>query len=219
MAVGFLVAGFGMLVAIATLQSYIMLHHGQLFQENIFPVGLREHWLLWLGMVLMALVAVFVMLAGVATFRRKWPIRGWITGILAGLFLVCSIASAALAADAAPRIRERYESSLHTTALSNIQPFTRVVSTGNIDLAYVSSPTYAVNVHYFDHPDLSKLHVHVANGTLYVDSTQLDTVPHCHMLCLYPRYDMTVQVYAPNVQDFKTPPHTDIFYPAPPALN
>jgi hypothetical protein len=130
-----------------------------------------------------------------------------------------SIAGLALAADVAPRVQERYQTSLHTTAVKNIKPFNNIVTTGDIDIAYIPSANYAVNTHYFGKPDLSKLKVYVRNNTLYVDSTALDEVDHCSMLCLFPRYDMTVQVYAPNIQDFKTPPHTDIFYPAPPALD
>ncbi|HET7320278.1 MAG TPA: PspC domain-containing protein [Candidatus Saccharimonadales bacterium] len=216
--IGFMLAGLGLLVGAAIVKMYTVLHNGQLFQENIFPVGVREEWLLTLGLVLAAIAAMFLILTGIATIKRKWPVRGWITGLLAGLFLVGSVATAALAADAAPRINQRYEAGLHTTAVKDIQPFSKVQVNG-IDVSYVSSPTYAVNLHYFGQPDLSKIKVHVANDTLYVDASALDTTDHCTMLCLFPKYDLTVQVYAPNVQDFKAPPHTDIFYPAPPALN
>src|SRR5207249_3648965 len=117
----------------------------------------------------------------------------------------------------APRVNTRYQALVHTTAVQNIQPFDKVVTSGAIDLSYVSSPDYAVNVHYIDHPDLSKLKIYVANNTLYIDSRQLDGIDHCTMLCLFPRYDMTVQIYSPNVQNFDTPRHTDIFYPKEPA--
>jgi len=223
--VGFKLVGIGLvLVALALLATtaiakmYAALHSGQLFQENIFPVGMREEWLFNLGLVLMAIVSVFLMLTGIATLKRKWPVRGWITGLLVGLFLVGSVATAALAADAGPRINQRYESGLHTTAVKDIQPFSKVQTSG-IDITYISSPTYAVNLHYFDHPDLSKIKINVKNDTLYVDASALTSGDHCTMLCLFPKYDLTVQVYAPNIQDFKAPPHTDIFYPAPPVLN
>lgn len=220
--IGFVLAGLGLLAADAITRIYMQLHGGQLFQENLFPVGAREQWLMAIVMGLAAIASFFLVLTGIATFRRKWPIRGWITGVLAGLFLAGSVASLALAADAAPRVRERYETGLHTTAIANIQPFNQVQVNG-IDIDYISSPNYAVNLHYFDHPDLSKIKVHVANDTLFVDATALTSGNHCTMLCLFPKYDLTVQVYAPNIQDFKVPSRTDIFYPAlppgPPALN
>lgn len=216
--VGFILAGLALLALIAIVSVYMELHGGRLFQENLFPIGLREDWLLGLVMVVVATITVFSWLVGIATFKRRWPLRAWLTGLLAGIFLISSAASIALAADAGPRIRDRYEAGLHTTAVKNIQPFSNVQVNG-IDIAYVPSPNYAVNLHYFGHPDLSKIKVHVANGTLYVDATALTAGSHCNMLCLFPRYDLTVQVYAPNVQNFIKPPHTDIFFPAPPVLN
>ena len=216
--IGFIMSGIGLLASVAITKIYMLLHSGQLFQENLFPVGAREQWLTAIVMGLAAISALFLILTGIATFKRKWPIRGWMTGILAGLFLAGAIASLALAADAAPRVRTRYEAGLHTTDIANIQPFGKVQA-NDIDIVYVSSPSYAVNLHYFDHPDLSKIKVHVANDTLFVDASALDASKHCNMLCLFPKYNLTVQVYAPNIQDFKTPPHTDIFYPAAPALN
>ena len=216
--VGLVLVGLAFLAALAIAKMYTVLHNGQLFQENIFPVGVREEWLFNLGLVLMAIVSVFLMFTGIATLKRKWPVRGWVTGLLAGLFLVGSVATAALAADAGPRINQRYQAGLHTTAIKDIQPFNTVQVNG-IDVSYTSSPTYAVNLHYFGHPDLSKIKVNVKDNTLYVDASAVTSGDHCTMLCLFPKYDLTVQVYAPNVQDFKAPPHTDIFYPAAPVLN
>lgn len=216
--IGFVLAGLGLLAFDATTKIYMLLHSGRLFQENLFPVGVREEWLLAIVMGLAAIVALFLVVTGIAIFRRKWPLRSWITGVLVGLFLAGSVASIALAADAAPHVRDRYEAGLHTTAVANIQPFSKVDVNG-IDIAYVSSPNYAVNLHYFGNPDLSKIKVHVTGDTLYVDASALTSGSHCTMLCLFPKYNLTVQVYSPNVQDFIKPPHTDIFYPQPPVLN
>jgi phage shock protein PspC (stress-responsive transcriptional regulator) len=216
--VAFIVGGIAVLLAIVTVKTYMLAHNGQLFQENLFPVGVHEHILLYFGMFLSVIISIFLVLIGITTFRRKWPVAGWITAVLLGLFLVGTAATGALAADAVPHVQERYEALMHTTASKDIQPFRKVVSRGDIDLSYIASPDYAVNVHYADHPDLSKLKIYVANDTLYVDSTQLDSAKHCDMLCLFPRYNMTVQIYAPNVEDFNTPPHTDVFYPNVPAV-
>lgn len=210
--VGFILAGAAMFIGVATTKMYMQLHNGRLFQENLFPVGVREQWLVGLGMLLIVLAGLFLALMGIATFKRKWPIRGWITGVLAGIFVLSSIAGCALAADAAPRVQQRYQAIMHTTAVKNIKPFNKVTTEGNIDLTYISSPNYAVNIHYADHPDVSKLKVYVSDNTLHVDARQLPE-NHCTMLCLYPRYNMTVQIYAPNIEKFATPPRTEIFYP------
>jgi phage shock protein PspC (stress-responsive transcriptional regulator) len=164
--IGFILAGLGVLIGTAFIKIYMLLHDNKLFQENLFPVGVREEWLLYIALGLAVVAAVFLLLTGIAALKRSWPLRGWLTGALAGLFLLGSTVGVALAADAAPHIRERYESTLHTSAVKGIQPFSKVVTTGEIDISYVSSPTYAANVHYVDHPDLSKLKINVKDGTL-----------------------------------------------------
>jgi phage shock protein PspC (stress-responsive transcriptional regulator) len=214
--VGFILSGAVLIFGVVATRLYMILHNGRLFQENIFPVGFREQLLLWLGMGVFVIVSVFILLIGVATLRRKWPVRSWITGVLAGLLMLGSVTTAVLVADAVPRVRERYQTTLHTTAVKDIQPFSKVVTEGNIDIEYISAPSYGVTVHYSDNPDLTKLKVLVKDKVLYVDSRSLDATDHCYMLCLFPRYNMTVQIFAPTVKDFTTPPRTDIFFPTVP---
>lgn len=215
--VGLVLFGLFTLAITAITRIYMSLHNGQLFQENLFPVGGREQLLVWVVVGLAFLASLFMMVAGIAIFKRKWPLNGWTTGVLAVVFLAGSITSIALIADATPRVNQRYQALIHTTAEPNITAFSKVVSKGNVDLSYISSPTYGVNLHYTDHPDISKVKVYVANDTLYVDSRELDRLPnHCTMLCLYPRYDMIVQIYAPNVENFDAPPGTEMFFPGTP---
>jgi phage shock protein PspC (stress-responsive transcriptional regulator) len=216
--IGLVLFGLAAMFGTAVARIYMSLHNGRLFQENLFPVGAREQLLVWIATGLACLFAIFLILAGIAVFKRKWPLNGWMTGVLAVVFLAGSVAAMALTADAVPRVQERYAALMHTAAVKNIRPFSKVVASGDVDISYISSPDYAVNIHYADHPDLSKVKVYVANDTLYIDSRPLDGVNHCTMLCLYPRYNMTVQIYSPNIQNFDTPKHTDIFYPkVPPA--
>jgi phage shock protein PspC (stress-responsive transcriptional regulator) len=217
--VGMILTGLAIVSTVTATKAYMLLHGGKLFQENLFPVGYRENWLMAIAMILMVFISIFLVLAGIAIIKRKWPLRAWLTGGLVGLFLIGSVSCFVLAADAAPRINERYQTSLHTTAIKDIQPFNKIVKEGDLDISYVSAPNYAVNLHYSDNPDLTKVKVSVKDGTLYVDSRDLDGVKHCTMLCLFPRYNMTLQVYAPNIENFVTSPNTDIFYPAPSVLN
>jgi phage shock protein PspC (stress-responsive transcriptional regulator) len=213
MGIAFIIGGVLLILAIVTVKTYMLAHNGQLFQENLFPVGGHEQLLLVLGMAMLVIVSMFLILIGITTIKRKWPVQGWITAVLIGLFLVGSAATAALTADAVPHVQERYAALMHTSPSKQLAPFNKIVTKGEIDLTYIASPEYAANVHYSDSPDLSKLKIYVANNTLYVDSTQLDSTKHCDMLCLFPRYNMTVQIYAPNIEDFQTPARTDIFTP------
>jgi len=216
--VGFVLFGLLVLVGSSVTKIYMSLHNGKLFQENLFPVGTREQLLVWVVLVLAFMFSIFLILAGIAIFKRKWPINGWVTGVLAVIFLAGSVTGMALTADAVPRVQQRFQAIQHTVAVKNITAFDKVVTNGDVDIEYISSPNYAANIHYVENPDLKKIKIYVANKTLYIDSRQLDSVNHCTMLCLYPRYDMTVEFYAPNVQNFDTPKHTDIFYPNVPVM-
>ncbi len=211
--VGLVLAGLALLFGISIVKGYMVLHGGKLFQENLFPVGAREQWLMTLAMISLGLVAVFVLLAGVSTFRRRWPVRGWITGALVGLFLASSAASLVLLADAIPRIQERYEKSLHTTVVKDIQPFHKVVNTGNVGFAYLPSSDYGVRLRYIGNPDLSKIKISVQDGVLYIDSRAFDAAQHCNMLCLYPEHNMLVQVYGSNIEGLDVSPSADALYP------
>src|SRR5207244_1167635 len=84
--IGFILAGMAAIFGLIAVRTYMAAHHGQLFQENLFPVGNTEHVLADLALVLAGLVAIFIIVCGVAVFKRRWPIRGWITGVLAALF-------------------------------------------------------------------------------------------------------------------------------------
>ncbi len=199
-ALGVMFAALGVVLAlsVAVLGAYTVLHGGQYSPVQIFPVGLQEHVLVWLAMSLVMILSVFLILIGVATFKRTWPIRGWATGLLAGLFLLAAVASTALLVDIVPRVKQRYDASMHTTAVANIQPFSKIVAAGDVDVELITSPDYAVNLHYFDHPDLSKVTVHTENGTLYIDAKDFVNEDNCHMLCFTPDSIMTVQVHTPN---------------------
>ena len=122
-------------------------------------------------MGLVCLVSVFLILAGIAVFRRKWPLNGWVTGVLAAIFLIGLAVTIPLAADAAPQVDQRYQALMHTAAVKNIHPFNKVVTSGDVDIAYISSPDYAVTIRYADHPNLSKV-----KSTLPM--TRYTSIPH-----------------------------------------
>lgn len=216
--VAIVVCGLAMLLGLTASAGYVLLHSGNLVQNNLFPVGLREHILLDVGLASAALIALFVVLLGVAIFRRKWPIYGWVTGVLIGLLLLSLAAGGALAADAAPQIRDRYNANRHDTvrSLPAFQNVNFLGSNDGLNVDYRSSAKYGVDLNYYGHPDLSNLKTTVTNGTLLINTQGFDPHRHCQGLCIPDMYDVTVTIEAPNPPQVSFPdlPLPAIFYKA-----
>jgi len=211
--VGFIVAGLSLLFALIAMESYVLAHTGNLFGQDIFPVGFREHLLLNLGVSVMALVAVLVIVFGISIFKQKWAIKTWVTGTLVGLILIGLAGTIALGADAAPQIRDRYNAHLHTS-LRYVQPFTTVNTIGDgVNVRYEAADKYSVSLNYFDNPNLADIKTTVSNGTLLIDSTQFDWHRNCPSLCIPDTYDMIVTVKSPNMPQIDN--KDEIVFPSP----
>ncbi|HVX58799.1 MAG TPA: PspC domain-containing protein [Candidatus Saccharimonadales bacterium] len=201
--IGFMLGSLAVIFALIAVRTYMSLHHGQLFQENLFPVGTTEHILADLGLALTGLLAIFGVVCGLALVKRRWPIRGWITGVLVGLFFIGFAAAIALAADVAPNVRDRYLSRSHTVTRS-VQPFQDVTIQGkDVDYQWQYADSYSVSFHYFDNPDISKIKTTVKNDLLTIDTTNYQRERNCNMLCIFPAYDLMITVKGP--QPLSTP--------------
>jgi phage shock protein PspC (stress-responsive transcriptional regulator) len=194
----FILSGLSALFGLVAAETYILLHSGAWLQDNIFPIGLREHLLLDIAMAVVALFALFDILFGIAIFRRKWPIRTWITGMLIGLIFIGLAIGGALVADIYPNVRDRYNANVHTTVRFT-QPFTAVNATGlNIDINYIPSDKYYVSLNYYDHPNLAAIKTTVNNGTLLIDTSQFNWQRNCQAICIPRGYNMIITVYSPD---------------------
>lgn len=215
--IGALLVVFGvvLLVCTAIVASYMLLHDGSLVQEQVFPVGAREQWLAWLGALLVVVMSVFIMLAGVAVIKRKWPMRAWATGALAGVFLVAMAASIALAVDSAPRIKQRYEALWQTQSVQQIGGFSSIKSVGDVSIDFVESPESAVSIEHLSGQDISKVRVYTKDNTLFIDAKEFDAHRGCSMLCLIPNSNAIVHVYAPNIEAITADSGTEVLYPVP----
>lgn len=186
-------------------------------QYNIFPIGTSEHVLLYLAMSVVALAATFVILLGVAIFRRKWPIHSWITGTLAGLLLLGITVCGALGASVYPTVRDAYNANLHTTT-RNLQPFDSVNMSSsdvwNINFEYASN--YYVTMNYFGRPNLSDVTTLVNNKTLTIDSSQFDVGRNCPILCVPNTYNLSIVVHSPNFSQLQ---NAELNSPAPPFVD
>jgi phage shock protein PspC (stress-responsive transcriptional regulator) len=194
----FVLTGLGILFGLITGEAYFLSRGSTWMQVNIFPSGVRENLVLHLAAAVAALMAVFIILFGVAIFRRKWPIRTWITGVLAGLIFIGMAVGGALAADVYPTVHARYNANLHSTTRV-VQPFT-AVNANNLDVSldYQVSDRYYVALSYYDHPNLAPVKTIVQNGILIIDTGQFNELRNCQTLCLPDTYDLTITVYSPN---------------------
>jgi len=190
--------GLSALFVLIGIETYLLLHSGTLLQDNIFPVGVREHLLLDIALVVAGVIAIFIVLFGLAMFRRKWPIHTWVTAMLVGLIFAGLATGGALAADVAPKVRDRYNANVHTT-MATVKPFSKVNVIGDgVTVRYQMSNTYSVSLRYFGNPNLSTIKTSVANGVLLIDAGRFDWHRDCQTLCLPDTYNLVITVASPN---------------------
>ena len=199
--VGILMAIFGLSIFFGLIAAlvYFLSKSSIWGQYNIFPIGTTEHVLLYLAMFVTALAAVFIVLFGIAIFRRKWPIHSWVTGTLAGILLLGLTVCGALGGSVYPTVRDAYNANLHQTNRI-LQPFTSLnTNNDNIwDLNFAYSSTYYVKFNYFGRPNLSNISTKVINNTLVINTNNFDWHRNCKILCIPNTYNMSMTVYSPN---------------------
>jgi phage shock protein PspC (stress-responsive transcriptional regulator) len=213
--IAFIVAGLGVIFGLVATKVYMTAHHGQLFQENLFPVGRGEHLLFDLALFLVGLMAVFGIICGLAIYKRRWPIRAWVTGVIVGVFFLGVAVAGTLSIDAAHHVRDRYLSNTHTITRS-VEPFQKVTIVGkDVDYNWEYADTYSVAFSYFDNPDISKIKTTVNNDLLQIDTTNYNRDRQCTMLCIFPAYNLMVTVRGPRPLSVDSPKISPV-QPVPP---
>lgn len=196
----FIIFGLSILFGLITSITYVLVNHGTWQQANIFPIGLREHLLLDIAALVAGLVALLIILIGIAIFRRKWPIRTWITGTLIGLVFIGLAVGGALAGDVYPNIRDRYDANVHTS-YRTLKPFSALNTSGlQENINFQTSNTYSVSMTYYGHPDLANIKTVVQDNTLTIDTTQFDWHRNCQTICIPNSYSLEITIYAPDAQ-------------------
>jgi phage shock protein PspC (stress-responsive transcriptional regulator) len=196
----FVLSGLSILFGLITTVTYILVNHATWQQDNIFPIGLREHLLLYIAMIVAGLIALLIILIGIAIFRRKWPIRTWVTGTLVGVVFIGLAVGGALTGDVYPNIRDRYNANVHTS-FRQLRPFSALNVDGpEQNINFQTSNTYSVSLNYYGHPDLGTVKTTVQNETLTVDSTQFDWHRNCQTICIPSTYNLMITIYAPNAE-------------------
>ena len=202
--IGLTLLGLCMLVGLAFSGAYLWVH-GNIVADNLFPIGLKEHLLVYIAAFLATMIALFIILFGMAIYARKWPIRIWLTGVLVGLSLIGLVGGSALAADVVPVVRDRYNAHLHTSVRA-LQPFTSVNVYGQgVTLNFQTAGTYSVSLKYFDNANTGAVKTTVTNGVLVIDSRNFDWHRNCSRLCIPDTFNMIVTVNSPNTPQVNYP--------------
>jgi phage shock protein PspC (stress-responsive transcriptional regulator) len=219
--IGFVASGLGIVFGIITAETYYLVRGNDWIKNNIFPIGLTEHLLLDITLVVLALIAIFIILFGIAIYRRKWPIKTWVTGVLAGLIFIGLAVGGALTADVYPNVRNAYQANTHTT-VRTLSSFSNVNMDG-LDFGttnFVYSSKYSIAFNYYGHPNLNSIKTSVNNNTLLIDTTNFNWRRNCSTVCFPVSYRLNITVYTPNAlqlenQQIPMPPFPPVISPKP----
>jgi hypothetical protein len=209
--VGFVLAGLGALFGLIVAKVYMALHNGMLFQENLFPIGSTEKLLFNIGLVLAAILSVFILLIGLALFRRKWPIPTWASGALLGIFFIGLAVAVALGGDVGPRVRDRFNG-IHHSKTIDLQPFDSVdINGSNVTYRYISSDKNYAQIFYDGNADISPVKLNVINHKLNIDVSSFHG-QKCDMLCLFPNNNLQIIVYTPTFPPVNASPGVNAIF-------
>jgi len=199
---GLMIAGVAALLGLTTLGVYWLLNH-DFIPSHIFPVGTGEVVLVCLAFVVAISVALFLLVTGLAVARRKWPLPSWGLGAIVAVFLASLAVSGALAADAAPKIKHRYDATHHTYSRT-VSEFHKLAVEGGpeINVRYEKSPTYGVSVSYWGSANIFKLKTEVKDQTLTVDTHALADSMRCQKpFCLLADPTIDVVIHGSKLQE------------------
>lgn len=93
------------LFALAISGVYGVLNRGDIISPA-YPVANTDVVALVAGFAVAAIIFLFIALIGVAMWRQKWPVPGWVTAAIIGLFFVAATIGAALAPTVINRVQD-----------------------------------------------------------------------------------------------------------------
>lgn len=182
--------------------AYMLAHGGKMADEVVFPVGSEAVWGLFCAVAVLMVFSFFMLVAGLAMLRRKSVIKGWVLGILTGVFLIAAGTGTLIGFDIAPQIRDKYRA-LHHTETTSVAPFTKLNVTGkDVNFEFVPDTSYSVEVQYFG--ATSKVHdikETIDGDTLTVDTSKYrnDGDSKCVTFCFYSGDWLVVKIHAPTL--------------------
>lgn len=198
--IGLMIGAISTILGLTIVSIYWSLNH-DLVPAHIFPIGASETVLLCVSLLFLLMVALFLLIGGLAMVKRKWPLPGWGLGAMVAVALASLAVGAALSADAAPRIKDRYEAANHTYTLA-VPEFNKLDVAGAMStIRYEESPTYAVVVKYWGDVDVSKIKAEVKDKTLLFDARTLARETQCQRLCIFQSPIKEIIIQGPKLQE------------------
>lgn len=213
----FVLGGLASIFGLIAGQTYFFARSNAWYKNNIFPVGVTEHVVLYIGVAVAMLLSLFVILFGIAIYKRRWPIKTWVTGVLFGLALIGITVGGALGASVYPTIRNAYNANTHSYTVS-VKPFTGVtlegdsVQSANVD--FYQSNNYQVVYNYYGHADINAIKTSVNNNVLTINGSGFNDRRDCSTICIPNSYELNITIYAPNAYNLEN--GNNIMYPTMP---
>jgi hypothetical protein len=214
--IGFVALGLSAVFGLISAATYYVVRSNDWAKNNIFPIGLPEHALMYVVLAILGLMSIFLILFGIAIFRRKWPIKAWVTGVLAGLVFIGLAVGGSLTADVYPTVHSAYNANSHSTERIINQSFSNIYIEGDgiENINYVQSNKSMVVFSYYGHPNLNAIKTNVIGGNLIIDSSNFNPNRNCSTLCIPSMYRVDINVYSPNATQIGN----DTFNGPPPQL-
>lgn len=103
------VAGVAMIMGMLAAGTYLLAHGSLVNNQVVFPIGMRETLAVVCALAIGLILAILLLVSGLAMIRRKWPLPGWATGTLVALFVVAGGVGTALALDSVPHVSDRVD--------------------------------------------------------------------------------------------------------------
>lgn len=112
--IGLAMGGIATMLSTVTAGTYLIVHGSLVNSQAVFPVGIQQVVVAVSGIMLAAIIGLFLLVSGMSLVRRKWVLPGWATAVLLTIFFVVVGVGTALSIDAVPHIRDRIKDAKQT---------------------------------------------------------------------------------------------------------
>lgn len=199
-----MVGAIATLLGLTTASIYWLLNP-DIVPADLFPVGASEIVLIVSAILFAALLAGFLLLAGLAMVKRKWPLPAWAAGVMGIVWLASLAVGGALTADTVPKVRDRYEAAQHiyTVPLAEFNKL-QIIGSHETSIKYEESADRSISIRYWGKVDLSRMKTAVKDQTLTVDAESIASSMRCKAFCVFHPPILEVTVKGPKLQEVTT---------------